>query len=119
MNAVTLNFRSIELSDKQFYQLCADNRDLRFERSKDGQFLPLCPDFVIELRSPTDNLSTLQNKMQEYLNNGIVLGWLIDPQDKQVEIYRQGQPVEVQDSPDWLSGEDILFGFVLDLKAII
>ena len=57
------------------------------------KFLPLCPDFVIELRSPTDNLKTLQAKMQEYIENGTRLGWLINPQDKQVEIYRKNQEV--------------------------
>jgi Uma2 family endonuclease len=82
-------------------------------------FPPICPDFVIELRSRTDNLTPLQNKMQEYLNSGLKLGWLLDPQNKRVEIYRQGQPKQVLQSPTTLSGEDVLPGFVLDLKGIL
>lgn len=78
-------------------------------------FPPLCPDFVIELRSRTDRLAPLQAKMQEYLSSGLRLGWLINPQQRQVEIYRQGQPVEVMDLPAQLSGEDVLSGFSLYL----
>jgi Uma2 family endonuclease len=81
-------------------------------------FPPLCPDFVIELRSPSDSLKSVQDKMQEYLSNGARLGWLINPQRKQVEIYRLGQPVKVLDRPMSLSGEDVLPGFVLDLSRI-
>ena len=81
-------------------------------------FLPLAPDFVIELRSVTDRIAELQDKMQEYLENGIRLGWLIDPKTKQVEIYRQGKEVEVLQSPATLDGEDVLPGFVLDLQLI-
>ncbi|MBV8883553.1 MAG: Uma2 family endonuclease [Chroococcidiopsidaceae cyanobacterium CP_BM_RX_35] len=82
-------------------------------------FPPICPDFVVELRSPSDSLKTLQNKMQEYIDNGAHLGWLLDPQTKQVEIYRQGQDKEVLSAPTSLSGEDILPGFVLDLRGIL
>ena len=82
------------------------------------KFLPLCPDFVIELRSPTDNLKTLQDKMQEYIANGTRLGWLINPQDKQVEIYRKNQEVAVLNSPNNLSGESVLPGFILNLELI-
>ena len=81
-------------------------------------FPPLCPDFVIELRSRTDNLKTLQNKMQEYLDSGLRLGWLIDPKNKRVYLYRQGRDVEILQSPTTLSGEDVLPGFVLDLSRI-
>jgi Uma2 family endonuclease len=81
-------------------------------------FAPLCPDFVIELRSETDKLSTLQAKMQEYIENGARLGWLIDPQSKQVEIYRVGQEVEILENPSELSGEDVLLGFTLNLKRV-
>jgi Uma2 family endonuclease len=81
-------------------------------------FVPLCPDFVVELRSATDSLSKLQNKMQEYINNGAKLGWLIDPQNKQVEIYRPQQDIEILDNPTELSGENILPGFILNLKRI-
>jgi Uma2 family endonuclease len=82
------------------------------------RFPPICPDFVVELRSRTDGLKDLQNKMQEYLENGAQLGWLIDPQTKQVEIYRVGRSPEVLQSPMQLSGENILTGFTLDLKPI-
>jgi Uma2 family endonuclease len=82
------------------------------------KFLPLCPDFVIELRSPSDNLKTLQDKMKEYIENGTRLGWLINPQKRQVEIYRQNQEIEVLESPNSLSGEDVLPGFVLNLESI-
>lgn len=82
------------------------------------KFLPLSPDFVIELRSQSDRLSDLQDKMHEYIENGTRLGWLIDPKTKKVEIYRLGQDVEVLPSPKTLSGEDVLPGFVLDLQLI-
>jgi len=84
-----------------------------------GKFLPLAPDFVVELRSPSDNLKLLQQKMQEYLDNGVRLGWLINPQDQSVEIYRPSQAVEVLESPTRLSGEDVLPGFTLDLSQIL
>ena len=189
MSPLTIKLDPLTLSDKQFYQLCQNNRDLRFERNRQGDlmimpptggetgnrnakiivklgiwteqngtgiffdsstgfklpngadkspdaawmalekwniltieqrqgFVPLCPDFVIELRSKSDNLKVLQEKMQEYLENGTRLGWLINRQDRQVEIYRQGKMVEVLDNPSCLSGEDILPSFVLDLVPI-
>lgn len=83
------------------------------------QFPPIAPDFVIELRSESDGLATLRAKMQEYLDNGIKLGWLINPQNRQVEIYRLGQQVAPLDASEQLSGEEILPGFVLDLRCII
>ncbi|MEQ9553567.1 MAG: Uma2 family endonuclease [Coleofasciculus sp. G3-WIS-01] len=79
-------------------------------------FPPICPDFVIELRSRTDRLKPLQNKMLEYLASGLRLGWLINRKDRQVEIYRQGQEVEVVRMPVVLSGEDVLPGFTLEVK---
>jgi len=180
----------IELTDEQFWQLCQNNRDLRFERNASGdliimpptgsetgnrnidlsyqlqgwssqnnlglafdsstgfklpngadrspdaawvkqerwaaltteekeKFAPLCPDFVVELRSKTDSLSKLQAKMQEYIENGAKLAWLLDRQNQRVEIYRPNQVVEILSSPQSLSGEDILPGFVLDLKNIL
>ncbi len=189
MTNFTLNLDSIQLNDEQFYQLCANNRDLRFERNSLGdliimsptggetgnrnsrinqqlcnwadadatgitfdsstgfklpnganrapdaswiplskwndltseqkkKFLPLCPDFVIELRSPIDTLNLLQEKMIEYLENGTRLGWLINTQNRQVEIYRQGKEIEILDSPKSLSGENILPGFILNLEVI-
>ena len=181
---------NIELTDEQFFQLCQDNRDYRFERTANGdlivmpptgsetgrrnvkittqlelwssqnnlgvvfdsssgfklpngaerspdaswvtrerwnaltpeqreRFAPLCPDFVVELRSKSDALKTLQEKMQEYIDNGARLCWLIDRQNQQVEIYRPCESVEVFNSPKTLSGEDILPGFVLNLKEIL
>ncbi|MGV0024494.1 Uma2 family endonuclease [Phormidesmis priestleyi] len=80
------------------------------------KFAPIAPDFVIELRSETDDLKTLQDKMQEYLENGVRLGWLINPQDQQVEVYRINQDVQRLDLPIDLSGEDVLPGFVLSLE---
>jgi Uma2 family endonuclease len=76
------------------------------------KFAKICPDFIIELRSRTDSLSRLQEKMQEYLDSGLRLGWLIDPQNQQVEIYRQNQTVEIVSLPTTLSGEDILPGII-------
>ncbi|MBG1242036.1 Uma2 family endonuclease [Nostoc sp. NZL] len=197
MTALILNLSpTIELTDEQFFQLCQNNRDLRLERTAEGEliimpptgwesgnrnsrltqrlgnwadvdgtglafdsstgfklsnganrspdaswvsrkrlealnpdpdkFLPLAPDFAVELRSASDSLKTLQQKMQEYIDNGVPLGWLIDPQNQQVEIYRPGQCVEVlrrrspsETSPTSLSGEDVLPGFVLDLAQIL
>ncbi len=189
MDTLTLDFQSIELTDEQFYQLCINNRDLRFERNANGdllimsptggetgnrnieiayqlqawsrqnksglafdsstgfklpngadrspdaswislnkwnsltdgqkqKFVPLCPDFVIELLSPSDNLVKTQNKMREYIDNGTILGWLINRKERQVEIYRQGKQVEILDSPKSLSGENVLPGFLLDLEPI-
>ena len=189
INPLEINCDSLQMTDEQFFQLCQDNRDLRFERNSNGdilimpptggetnnknsdinyqiyawnrknklgvtfdssggftlpnkadrspdaswiplekwnnltpqqrqKFLPLCPDFVIELRSPSDSLKTLQNKMKEYLENGTKLGWLINPKTKQVEIYRQAKEVEILDNPTTLSGEDVLPDFVLDLELI-
>jgi Uma2 family endonuclease len=81
-------------------------------------FVPLCPDFVLELRSKNDNMAPLRTKMKEYIDNGARLGWLIDRKNKKVEIYRQGREVEVLDNPTTLSGEDVLPGFVLDLTEV-
>ena len=175
-----IKFDSCQLTNEQFYKLCQDNRDLRFERNSNGdmvimaptggetsdrnseinfqlrlwnkqyklgkvfessggftlpngadrspdaswipleqwnnltlkqrqKFLPLCPDFVIELRSPSDSLKTLQEKMQEYMENGTKLGWLINRKDKQVEILN---------NTTTLSGENVLSNFVLELELI-
>jgi Uma2 family endonuclease len=82
------------------------------------KFIPLCPDFVIELVSPSDSLKKTQEKMQEYMENGCRLGWLINRKKREVEIYRPGQDVEVLQSPLTLSGENVLPGFVLNLQKI-
>ncbi len=78
-----------------------------------GTFANICPDFVVELRSGSDALKPLQEKMQEYMENGAKLGWLIDPQNKIVEVYRVGLEVEILSNPTELSGEEVLPGFVL------
>lgn len=190
MEAITFNLSPIiDLTDEQFFQLCQNNRDLRIERTAQGElilmpptgwesgsrnakltqrlgnwtdvdgtgvafdsstgyklpnganrspdaswiskerlealnpdpakFLPMAPDFAVELRSATDSLRATQQKMQEYIACGVRLAWLIDPQNQQVEIYRLGQNVEVLRSPTSLSGEDILPGFVIDLTGIL
>jgi Uma2 family endonuclease len=179
----------IELTDDQFFEFCQINRDLRIERTAEGdlvimppeggetghrsillgmfltqwalqdgtgvtfgsstgfnlpngatrapdaawvkrfrlatltadqkqKFLPLCPDFVVEIRSPSDRLSIAQAKMQEYLDNGAQLGWLIDPKSRHVYVYRPNRPVERLENPAMLAGNPILPGFVLDLQQI-
>ncbi|HEY9876689.1 MAG TPA: Uma2 family endonuclease [Candidatus Obscuribacterales bacterium] len=190
MEAIALDLSPfIKLTDEQFFQLCQNHRDYRFERTALGEliimpptggetgksnfelsvqlgiwnkqnnlgvafdsstafklpngadrspdaswvrkerwdaltpkqrekFPPLCPDFVVELRSPSDSLKTLREKMQEYMDNQARLGWLLDRPNKRVEIYRQGRDVEILESPTTLSGEDVLPGFVLDLSEI-
>ena len=191
MTAITLNLRpTITLTDEQFEQICHTNRDLKFERTAQGElvvmsltggdtgrrniklsarlenwssesnlgvafdsstgfrlpngairspdaawvrlerwqaltseqrkkFVPLCPDFLVELRSPSDELEDIQAKMQEYLANGLLLGWLIDPHRQIVEIYRPNQSVEILNHPTTLSGESVLPEFVLDLTGIL
>lgn len=190
MTALTVNLESaITITDQQFYQLCRQNPDLKFERTAEGnlvimsptggetgnrngrliqqlfnwsdnnelgivfdsstgfklpngadrspdaawvalkrwqsltpeqqeQFVPLCPDFVVELMSPSDALDKAQEKMAEYLNNGVRLGWLINRKQRFVEIYRPNQPVEKLENPTQLSGEDVLPGFTLKLSYI-
>ena len=76
------------------------------------------PDFVIELRSPSDRLADVQEKMVEYMENGVLLGWLIDPRDRRVYVYRPGQPVAILEGPESVSGEPELPGFTLDLRTI-
>jgi Uma2 family endonuclease len=98
------------ISFKRWQKLTMEEQD---------SFPPISPDFVVELRSPSDTLISLQNKMQEYLDNGTRLGWLINPKNQQVEIYRQGQQKGVLLKPNQLSGEDVLTGFILDLTGII
>ena len=190
MTALTLNLNPIiQLNREQFYQLCAENPDLKLERNAQGQlviipptggetgkinvnlifqltswneatglgevfdsstgftlpngadrspdvswveksrwdgltkeqkekFIPLCPDFAIEIMSPSDNLKKVQEKMQEYILNGCRLGWLINRKKQEVEIYRPGQEVEVLKLPLTLSGEDVLPGLVVNLGKI-
>ena len=188
--AVLVHLRPvIELTDDQFFELCQTNRDLRIERTAEGDivvmppeggetgyrsmllgmfltqwalrdstgvtfgsstgfnlpngatrapdaawversrlaalttdqkqtFLPLCPDLVVEIRSPSDRLSSLQENMQEYLDNGAQLGWLIDPPGRAVYVYRPNHPVERLENPATIAGDPVLPGFVLDLQKI-
>lgn len=190
MTALTVNLESvITITDRQFYQLCRQNPDLKFERTAEGnlvilsptdgetgnrngrliqqlfnwsddnqlgivfdsstgfklpngadrspdaawvalerwqaltpaqqeQFVPLCPDFIVELMSPSDTLSKAQEKMVEYLDNGVRLGWLINRKERCVEIYRPNQPVEKLENPTQLLGEAVLPGFTLKLSYI-
>lgn len=189
MTAFIINLEPvIHMTDKQFYQLCRANPDIKFERNATGElivmaptggetgsynseinadfviwnrqtqlgkvfdsstcfklpgggdrspdvawvalerwnklsheqqrkFPPIAPDFVLELLSPTDSLEKTQAKMQEYINSGVRLGWLIDRDNRRVEVYRAGQPVEVL-KPAELSGENVLLGFVLNLELV-
>ncbi len=190
MTAIAIKLNSIiQLTDDQFYQLCRENPEIKFERNAKGKLLimpptggetgnhnseinadfviwnrqiqlgkvfdsstcfklpnganrspdvawirkerwdtltpeqkekfpPIAPDFVLELMSPSDTLRETQEKMQEYIDNGVKLGWLINPKMRQVEIYRLGQLVEILTSPQQLSGEDVLPGFILNLSII-
>ncbi len=88
-------------------------------RSERLKFSHVCPDFVAELRCPSNDMKVRREKMREYLAQGARLGWLIDPSDGTAEIYRPGRPVETLNRPATLSGEDVLPGFVLDLKGIL
>jgi Uma2 family endonuclease len=87
-------------------------------REQKQKFLPLCPDFVIELRSPSDSLRLLRAKMEEYMGNGAQLGWLIDPVEKRAYIYYPERQVEILENPTTLSGDPVLPGFVLKLQDI-
>lgn len=179
----------VSLTDEQFFELCQLNRDLRIERTADGEllimpptggntgnrnleiegqlwlwnrqtqlgkafnsstgfklpngaerspdaawiklerwemvpqeqqekFVPLCPDFVVELKSPTDSLTVLQSKMEEYVQNGAQLGWLIDRKQRRAYVYCAQAPVQCLENPSTLSGEPVLPGFVLNLSEV-
>ncbi|MGI8503326.1 MAG: Uma2 family endonuclease [Hassallia sp.] len=88
------------------------------QTQQEEEFSPLAPDFVVELRSSSDSLKKLREKMQEYINNGVRLGWLLDPKNKTVEIYRLGKEVEILESPATVSGDDVLPGFELNLNKV-
>ena len=133
MNAYTINFDVItKIDDEQFYQLCRYNPELNLERNQKGEIIIMSPtggetgrsnselnaDFVLKLMSKSDTLKETQDKMQEYMDNGVKLGWLLNPFQKQVEIYRQGQEKEVLNNPKILSGEKVLPEFLLDLTLI-
>lgn len=94
---------------KRLEQLTAEQR---------RKFLPLCPDFVVELRSPNDKLDDVKAKMDEYIANGALLGWLIDPQTRRVHVYRQNVEPEILENPLEISGEPELSGLLIDLREI-
>ncbi len=94
-----------------------DRLDRLASPEKDG-FAPLAPDFVVELRSKSDSLETIQAKMEEYRENGVRLGWLLNPEARQVFVYRPGQPVEAFDNLESISGDPELPGFLLNLRPI-
>ncbi len=184
-----LDFHSARLTERQFEELCRNNRDLKFEMSAKGEliivpptspeagwknsellidvgnwsrkdktgivfdsstmftlpngakrspdvswmtkakwnklssseqreFSRIVPDFVIELRSPSDSLADTKTKMEEYIANGVLLGWLIDRQTKKVHIYRVDGKIEILDNPEKISCEDVLKGFELNVRKI-
>ncbi len=88
------------------------------QKQREG-FPPIAPDFVVELRSKSDRLKPIQDKMAEFIENGVRLGWLIDPYKKQVHIYRKNGEIEILENPKTVSGEDVLEGFELDLEEIL
>ncbi len=96
----------------------ASNRWLGLSKEERKKFPPICPDFVIELRSESDTLQELQDKMNSYLSNGILLGWLIDPFRRQIHVYQPGKPVEILTSPETVSNNEVLHALVLDLNPI-
>lgn len=93
-------------------------RLLGLTREQKQKFLPLCPDFVVELRSPTDNLQAVQAKMQEYMDNGAQLGWLLDPLTRRFHVYLPQCAPEILEAPSTVSADPVLPGFVLDLQRI-
>jgi len=84
-----------------------------------NEFAPICPDFIVELRFKSDRLSTVREKMTEYIDNGAQLGWLLDPLEQKVHIYYPNAPVKILDYPAELSGEPLLPGFRLNLEGIL
>jgi Uma2 family endonuclease len=112
----TLPNSAVKAADVSWISLERWNSVTAKERKK---FAPICPDFVVELTSPSDDLGKTREKMREYLAQGVRLGWLLDPKSGLAEIYRPGQPVESLDRPATLSGEDVLPGFVLELQGIL
>ena len=98
------------ITKEKYYALSPEERENRFAK--------IVPDFVIELRSKSDNLRKLQAKMREYIENGVHLGWLIDPTEKRVHVYRADKTIEILEDSTKVSGEDVLRGFELDLTEI-
>jgi Uma2 family endonuclease len=94
------------------------SRLVNLTKAQKKKFIPLCPDFVVELRSPSDALSAVQDKMKEYIENGTELGWLIDPEDRRVYVYRPNREIKCLENPTTISGDPLLPEFVLDLREI-
>ena len=90
----------------------------QMSREQRKKFIPACPDFVLELRSPSDTMADLHAKLGEYVANGARLGWLLDPESRRVYVYHPDAPVEQLDDPATVTGEPVLPGFVLDLRAV-
>jgi Uma2 family endonuclease len=91
----------------------------RLTKQEKETFTEICPDFVLELRTPSDRLADLQDKMEEYIANGAKLGWLLDPMDNRAYIYRPGEPFQQLDKPGFLAGDPVLPGFKFDFKEIL
>jgi Uma2 family endonuclease len=118
---VVLEFKKVGITDEQFLQLCRDNRDLRFELSAQKELIvfgPFCPDFAAEVVSPSNTPEEVQEKMAEYLANGLRSGWLIDPYEAAVYIYRAGKPVEHRIHPEILTGDPVLPGFTFNVTQL-
>ena len=114
-------------SRHEFFEFCQANPDLAWIRkerwevlSEDEQeeFAPICPDFVVELLSRTDRLETIKDKMQEYIDNGAQLGWLIDPRERNVYVYRPDEEVVCLSDPETISGDPLLPNFELDVRRL-
>lgn len=80
---------------------------------------PICPDFVVEVRSPNDRMKRLRRKMDEYITNGVRLAWLLDPIENRAYLYRPSEPVEEIDKPEILTGDPVLPGFRFDFREIL
>jgi Uma2 family endonuclease len=95
-----------------------NERWAQLSEKEQERFPPLCPDFVVELRSRSDSLKVLRDKMQEYIENGAQLGWLIDPFKKKVYVYQPQSAVKIFDNPSYISGDPLLRGFTLDVQSL-
>ncbi len=96
----------------------ANSRIARLTRKQKEKFPRLCPDFIAELTSPSDRLKRVQEKMREWIENGVQLGWLLDADKRTAYIYRPGREPEILVDPDRLEGEGPVAGFVLELDSI-
>jgi Uma2 family endonuclease len=90
----------------------------RLSKEQQQRFGPLCPDFVVELKSRTDRVSQLRAKMLEYIENGVSMGWLIDPFERRVYVYRPDQELVILENPESVSGDPLLPGFTLIMAEL-